>query len=212
MRTFEETFLILGRKNPRIWIALGKETGLFKVSGSKLLTFVRYKGLVQETRSDIFRIKEAKITRSYHGLIRNYQSFKAASRAFRYMTKHLPPLHPARNLLSETEAFLRALQEARGNYDNLYMLWLYRFHAITSGEGHLRHCVRCGSSDISHFQKGVGLLCQKCAPPSATPLDRVDLLILENLGRLDFKSAISLKGNTERLIEILEDIPAWHSS
>ena len=212
MRTFEETFLILGRRNPRIWIAIGNELGLFRVSGSKLLTFVRYRGLVQESKSDIFRVREAKITRSYHRLIRNYPSFKTASRAFRYMMQNLPPMHPAAGLLSETESFLRALEEARGNYENLYLLWLHRFHAITSGKEHLRHCVRCGSEDITHFQKGAGLMCRKCAPPSATPLDKVDLMILENLDRLDFKSAISLKGNTERLIEILEDVPSWHSS
>ncbi len=212
MKTFEETFLILGRKNPRIWMALGKELGLFKVSGGNLTTFVRYRGLIQETRSDVFRVREAKITRSYHRLIRDYRSFKVASRAFRYMIRNLPPMHPATGLLSETEALLRTLQEARGNHENLYLLWLYKFHAITSGEGHLKHCARCGSPEISHFQKGIGLLCRQCTPPSATPLDKVDLLILKNLDRLDFRSALSLKGNTERLIEILEDAPSWHSS
>ncbi len=212
MRTFEETFLILGRRNPRIWVALGKKAGLFKVSGSGLTTFARYRGLIQESRSDIFRVKEARITRSYHRLIRNYTSFRTASRAFRYMTGHLPLMHPAEGLLAETEAFLRELQEARGNHENLYMLWLYKFHSITSGKEHMHHCVRCGSRDISHFQKGVGLLCRNCVSPSATPLEKVDLLILENLEHLDFKSALSLKGNIAKLIEILEDIPSWHSS
>ena len=213
MKTFEETFLVLGRKTPRIWIALGKELGLFKVSGSRILTLSVYRGILEEGRSDIFRLKESKILRSYYRkLVRNYKLFQTASKVFQYMRENLPLLHPAKDLLKETEAFLKALEDARGNYRNLYMLWLYKFHAITSGGGHLHHCAKCGSENVSHFLKGIGLLCKECAPEESTPLTPNQILILRNLNKLDFRSVLSLKGDIKLLTEIMEDVPSWHSS
>ena len=210
MRTSEDRILVLGKLNPRLWIALSESMGKLKVSGKGIWTLNLYRATITEGKSDIFRIKEAVMEKSFYRLTRDYTKFKTASRAFGIIHRHIPYQFPIKGLLQTTIDFLRSIEEAHPEHLNsLYMLWLYKLLELMGEINHLLSCRRCGSEDIRYYVEGYGFLCKKCGREDMKSVSDSLILLFRNLHKFDFQSVRSVKSDTNEIIHLLEDSLKW---
>ncbi|GEM_PF-1214772 len=213
MRTFEDRILILGRINPRLWTGFSDSMGKIKVSGKGIFSLTFYRATLTEGRSDILRIREAVMEKTFYKLTRNYRKFRTVSRAFGIIRDYIPYNFPIEGLLDTTYSFLKEVEDSRDEHlTALYMLWLYRLLEHSGELEHILTCRKCGSSEIKFYLEGTGFLCENCVPENARAPNNSTILLLKHLGRFDYKSVKSIGEKAEKIIPILEDSLKWLSS